>query len=356
MSIELMKRALDFITNVSPGEHEGSRADREKLEADLTAAIQQAEAQQPVVATACGIPGMAKTTCPYCEQGFTFEHEQAATPEPAVSRNPFASRCYTMSESHLSGHRLIVGFEKLGDAQDAHEWVTRQGRGDFTHPAPSEPVAWMASYVDPVGNDHVYVTSHHDLAVENDMHGTPRPLVFGDTHPAQSVFLVRDIASLLGASVPVVCNALAELGYEPRRSTNAAISPDEALAVASRLHPAPSVPKDDQIAALVNKVRDIARMFHDHQSLRERIAIELVPALKVSQEVKSDAERGRLLIKWLKRYGLLQAEFGQIGAGEKPENWWLLHAPWGIDQTRPFLGHGKTPEQAIDAALQPSNA
>lgn len=172
----------------------------------------------------------------------------ALRPEPVVSRNPFASRCYTMSESHLSGHRLIVGFEKLGDAQDAHEWVARQGRGDFTHPAPS-------------------------------------------------------------------------------------------------------VPKDDHIAALVNKVRDIARMFHDHQSLRERIAIELVPALKVSQEAKSDAERGRFLIEWLKRYGLLQAEFGQMGVGEKPENWWLLHAPWGIDQTRPFLGHGKTPEQAIDAAM-----
>lgn len=59
-----------------------------------------------------------------------------ATPEPGVSRNPFASRCYTMSESHLSGHRLIVGFEKLGDAQDAHEWVARQGRGDFTHQEP----------------------------------------------------------------------------------------------------------------------------------------------------------------------------------------------------------------------------
>ena len=62
-----------------------------------------------------------------------------ATGEPVVSRNPFASRCYTMSESHLSGYRLIVGFEKLEDAQDAHEWVARQGRGDFTHPAPSVP-------------------------------------------------------------------------------------------------------------------------------------------------------------------------------------------------------------------------
>lgn len=49
-------------------------------------------------------------------------------------------------------------------------------------------------------------------------------------------------------------------------------------------HPAPSVLKDDQIASLVNKVRDIARMFHDHQSLRERIAIELVPALKAKKE------------------------------------------------------------------------
>ena len=65
--------------------------------------------------------------------------QQPATGEPEVSRNPFASRCYTMSESHLSGHRLIVGFEKLVDAQDAHEWVARQGRGDFTHPAPSVP-------------------------------------------------------------------------------------------------------------------------------------------------------------------------------------------------------------------------
>ena len=67
------------------------------------------------------------------------EAQQPATSEPVVSRNPFASRCYTMSESHLSGHRLIVGFEKLGDVQDAHEWVARQARGDFTHPQPGVP-------------------------------------------------------------------------------------------------------------------------------------------------------------------------------------------------------------------------
>ena len=60
-------------------------------------------------------------------------------------------------------------------------------------------------------------------------------------------------------------------------------------------------------------------------------------------------------IEWLKRYGLLQAEFVQMGVGKKPENWWLLHAPWGIDKTRPFFGHGKTPEQAIDAAMLAAN-
>ena len=75
------------------------------------------------------------------------------------------------------------------------------------------------------------------------------------------------------------------------------------------------------------------------------------PAPSVPAAVVRDAERGRFLIEWLKRYGLLQAEFGQIGGGEKPENWWLLHAPWCIDKTRPFFGHGKTPEQAIDAAM-----
>lgn len=86
---------------------------------------------------------------------------QQAESEPVAVRNPFASRCYTMSESHLSGHRLIVGFEKLEDAQSAHEWVARCGRSNpgelpgmwhesdliggetdielFTHPAPGVP-------------------------------------------------------------------------------------------------------------------------------------------------------------------------------------------------------------------------
>lgn len=120
--------------------------------------------------------------------------------------------------------------------------------------ATTEPVAWMASYVDPVGNDRVYVTSHHDLAVENDMHGEPKPLY---------------------------------------------------------THPAPGVPDD----------------------------------------VVRDAERYQWLMSWLQQMNLLKAEFGQMGKGEKPSDWWMLNAPYGIDKTRPFFGHGKTADAAIDSAM-----
>ena len=95
----------------------------------------------------------------------------SATTEPVASRNPFASRCYAMSESHLSGHRLIVGFEKLGDVQDAHEWVARQGRGDFTHPAPSVPAAWtkdlfLVVHAMEMNNWHWKSTASDDLKRE----------------------------------------------------------------------------------------------------------------------------------------------------------------------------------------------
>ena len=96
--------------------------------------------------------------------------------------------------------------------------------------------------------------------------------------------------------------------------------------------PAPSAPKDDQIAALVNKVRDIARVFHDHQSLRERITIELVPALKTSQEVKSDAERYR----WLR------------------DNWFTMGASYPEDTVKFHLGNARwseQPESNLDAAI-----
>lgn len=40
--------------------------------------------------------------------------------------SPLARRCYTMSESHLSGYRLILGFETLEDVQAAHEFLIKR--------------------------------------------------------------------------------------------------------------------------------------------------------------------------------------------------------------------------------------
>lgn len=164
MNIELKQAAQDAVEAIdwllknirldAPQLSGKAMGNAEKCASALRAAL----AQQPAIASACGIPGMAKTTCPYCEQGFAFEHEQPATGEPVASRNPFASRCYTMSESHLSGHRLIVGFEKLGDVQDAHEWVARQGRGDYTHQAPSLPDAITPPTEE--GTEYDYASGH----------------------------------------------------------------------------------------------------------------------------------------------------------------------------------------------------
>lgn len=95
MSIEAMKLALEAVQDLR-----GYRPDIDSAIETLRTAIQQAEAK---------------------------------TDKPAAVRNPFAARCYTMSESHLSGHRLLVGFEKLEDAQAAHEWIVRYGRCDYLH-------------------------------------------------------------------------------------------------------------------------------------------------------------------------------------------------------------------------------
>ena len=38
---------------------------------------------------------------------------------------PLEQRCYLMSESHLSGCRLIIGFESLEDCHKAHDFLIR---------------------------------------------------------------------------------------------------------------------------------------------------------------------------------------------------------------------------------------
>ena len=81
MSIELKQAAQDaaeaidwLLKNIrldAPQLSGKAMGNAEKCASALRTAI-----QQPVTATACGIPGMAKTTCPYCELSFAFEHEQ----------------------------------------------------------------------------------------------------------------------------------------------------------------------------------------------------------------------------------------------------------------------------------------
>jgi hypothetical protein len=59
--------------------------------------------------------------------------------------------------------------------------------------------------------------------------------------------------------------------------------------------------KDNEIAALVNKLRDIAVDFHAAQQLRERIAHEIVPHLKRIAELEKDAAGWRLPVAALQQ-------------------------------------------------------
>ena len=63
----------------------------------------------------------------------------------------------------------------------------------------------------------------------------PQPVAQTDVPPV----LVRDLAEIIGASVPAVCAALLECGRSPR-STNMAVGGEEAVAVAKRLAAAPA--------------------------------------------------------------------------------------------------------------------
>ena len=47
----------------------------------------------------------------------------------------------------------------------------------------AQPVAWLAAYVNNVGLPDHYVTTHHELAVENDANRSPKPLFFNPPAP-----------------------------------------------------------------------------------------------------------------------------------------------------------------------------
>ena len=60
---------------------------------------------------------------------------------------------------------------RLLDKQQSSKQVTGLTQG---------PVAWLAAFVNSEGLPDKYVTTHHELAVENDANGAPKPLFF---HP-----------------------------------------------------------------------------------------------------------------------------------------------------------------------------
>lgn len=68
------------------------------------------------------------------------------------------------------------------------------------------------------------------------------------------------------------------------------------------------------------------------------------------ESLRADAERGRWLVDWLKRSGLVSVLFCQPGAGMRAEDWFVFWRPYGVDRTRSPEGYAKTPEGAIDAA------
>ena len=47
--------------------------------------------------------------------------------------------------------------------------------------------------------------------------------------------------------------------------------------------------KDHEISMMVNKLADIARAYHDHQSLRERISAVVVSAVKPPESSAKNA-------------------------------------------------------------------
>ncbi len=60
--------------------------------------------------------------------------QQAAQATAGWVPSPLAKRCYTMSETHLSGHRVIIGFEHMADAQAAHTFIANIGESSPTKP------------------------------------------------------------------------------------------------------------------------------------------------------------------------------------------------------------------------------
>lgn len=67
-------------------------------------------------------PDSRDPDCPACK----ILTEAAAEHDEMERRlNALKKRCYIFSESHLSGYRLIIGFNTLDDVQGAHQQIVK---------------------------------------------------------------------------------------------------------------------------------------------------------------------------------------------------------------------------------------
>lgn len=136
--------------------------------------------------------------------------------------------------------------EVLGNKRP--EWSSAYGRSDALNDV-RERLAQQAA--EPVGTLSIKSKGHW-TTWDTEWHATLPPgeyTLYLHSAPTQQPVLVRDLAEILGATVPEVCDALAECGG-PRRSTNMAVSGEEALAVAAQLKQAA-----EPVAFLANGTR-----------------------------------------------------------------------------------------------------
>ena len=101
----------------------------------------------------------------------------------------------------------------------------------------------------------------------------------------------------------------------------------------------------EAVATLTSERGANAILTDEVERLTKALAYQKEHAQQVSKRVS-------LLEGFLKRQGLLVAEFCRpAGRETKTGGWWLLWPVYMVDKTKPPLGYGNTETEAIDAAL-----
>lgn len=112
-------------------------ADIEKLRIErdaLAAKLKAMEGQEPVgyqalfnaiAAATCIQPGGIGVSVEAFTHSIGPLFARPVPAEPARLTEALSKRCYTLSEGHLSGYRVVLGFETLDEAHCAHEEISK---------------------------------------------------------------------------------------------------------------------------------------------------------------------------------------------------------------------------------------